>query len=113
MIAFGSSVGSDDRFARYAQPGITRAVGSDAVVLIRREANSIFAAYNAILEKARGHHHDRAHLGFSDRHGFSQADIRWRAKWGFASTLIAPARLGLLTLRSKAASVRMRLSGNG
>jgi GT2 family glycosyltransferase len=59
------------------------------------------------------HHHDRAHLGFSDRHGFSQADIRWRAKWGFTSTLMAPARLGLLALRSKAASARMRLSGNG
>ena len=248
MIAFGSCVGSEDRFARYALPGITRAVGGDPVVLVRRQEDSIFPAYNSILDEAEGlaglealillhedteihdprleariqrlfeddsiglagaigasnvsslawwegerhgrvswngpgperavriddfgaetadvdcvdglllvlspwvvrhlrfddqtfrgfhgydvdfcftvrragkrvvvsdfplHHHDRVHLGFSDRHGFSQADIRWRAKWGFASKLMVPARLGLLAIRSKAASARMRLSGSG
>jgi GT2 family glycosyltransferase len=247
MIAFGSCVGSEERFARYALPGIMRAVGPDAVVLTRREDDSIFPAYNSILEEAQGladlealvllhedteirerefearlrrlfsdgsigvagaigasnvtslawwegerhgrvswngpgpeesvrtddfgaetqdvdcvdglllvlspwtvenvrfddrtfagfhgydvdfcfsvrdagkrvvasdlplHHHDRSYMGFSDRVGFLRANIRWRAKWGFDSTLMVPARLGLLTLRSKAASARIRLSGN-
>jgi glycosyl transferase family 2 len=53
MIAFGSCVGSDERFERYAQPGIELAGGADAVVLKRRRQDSIFSAYNAILEEAQ------------------------------------------------------------
>ena len=244
MIAFGVCIGSEERYARYAQPGIERSVGEKAAVLKRSGQDSILGAYNSILEEAqripdlealvlihddteirdpgfeaklrkifsdesiglagaigarnvsslawwegdrRGrvswngppggdgpevydfgtetadvdcvdgllialspwavrnlrfddetfhgfhgydvdfsfsarragkrvvvgdfplHHHDRAHTGFSDRAGFLEATIRWRAKWGFDSKVMVPARLSWLTVRVKASSARKRL----
>jgi hypothetical protein len=243
VIVYGVCIGSDERFARLAEPGIFRAAGPDPVVLKRREQESIFAAYNSILDEARGlpnlealvllhddnelqdpglegklrelfsdpsigvagaigashvtslawweaerhgrvswnglpgegpriddfgadtvdvdcvdgfllvlspwvvrhlrfddqtfhgfygyaadfsfsvrragkrvvvsdfplHHHDRAQMGFRDRRGFLEANVRWRAKWGFDSKMVVPARLAWIAVQSRAASARMRL----
>lgn len=239
MIAYGVCIGSDERFARLAEPGILRAAGPDPVVLKRWEQKSIFAGYNSILDEARElpdlealvllhddtelqdagfeaklrelfsdssiglagaigashvtslawweaerhgraswngpqgegprvddfgaetvdvdcvdgfllvlspwvvrnlrfddhtfdgfdgygvdfsfsvrrsgkrvvvsdfplHHHDRPR----DRRGSLQANVRWRAKWGFDSKIMVPVRLGWRWVRSKVASARMRL----
>jgi Glycosyltransferase like family len=239
VIAYGVCIGSDERFARFAEPGILRAAGPDPVVLKRWEQKSIFAAYNSILTEARElrdlealvllhddtelqdaglepklkelfsdpsiglagaigashvtslawweaerhgraswngfpgegprvddfgvetvdvdsvdgfllvlspwvvehlrfddqtfhgfygyaadfsfsvrrsgkrvvisdfplHHHDR----FRDRRGFAQANVRWRAKWGFDAKMMVPPRLGWIAVRSKVASARRRL----
>ncbi len=53
MIAFGACIGSDERFARFAESGILRAAGPDPVVLKRWEQKSMFTAYNSILDEAR------------------------------------------------------------
>jgi hypothetical protein len=53
LIAYGTCIGSEDRFARFAEPGIARAGGPDAVMLTRSEQDSIFSAYNSILDEAR------------------------------------------------------------
>jgi hypothetical protein len=248
MIAFGACIGSDQRFADYAEPGILRASQGEPLVLKRRDQDSIFAGYNSILDEAqelagldalvllhedtelrdplfeekirqlfsdrliglagaigasgvtslswwegdrhgraswngplrgdgprvddfgtetadvdcvdglllvlspwvvrnvrfddryfRGfhgydidfsfavrhagkrvvvsdfplHHHDRMYLGFPDRLGFLKTNIRWRAKWGFDSKAMIPARLAWLTVQSKSSSVRRRLGRNG
>ena len=239
MIAYGTCIGSDERFARFAEPGILRAAGPDPVVLKRWEQKSLFAGYNSILDEARelpdlealvllhddtelqdagfetkvrelfsdpsiglagaigashvtslawwkGERHGRAswngppgegprvddfgaetvdvdcvdgfllvlspwvvgNLRFDDRtfHGFNgygvdlgfsvrrsgkrvvvsdfplhhhdrprnpldlrRANVRWRAKWGFDSKLMVPARLAWIMVQSKLASARMRL----
>lgn len=239
MIAYGTCIGSDDRFARCAEPGILRAAGPDPVVLKRWEQKSLFAGYNSILDEARelpdlealvllhddtelqdadfeakvrelfsdpsiglagaigashvtslrwweGELHGRAswngppdegprvsdygaetvdvdcvdgfllvlspwvvgHLRFDDQtfHGFDgygvdlgftvrrsgkrvvvrdfplhhhdrprnhlglqRANVRWRAKWGFDSKMMVPARLAWIPVQSKLASARMRL----
>ena len=242
MIAYGVCIGSDERFARFAEPGILRAAGPDPVVFKRWDQKSLFAGYNSILDEARElpdlealvllhddtelqdagfevkvkelfsdpsiglagaigasqvtslawwegerhgraswngapdggpyvwdfgaemvdvdcvdgfllvlspwvvahlrfddrtfdgfygyavdlsfsvrrsgkrvvvsdfplHHHDR----FRDRRGLLRANVRWRAKWGFDSKVMVPARVAwihLLPVRSRVASARMRL----
>jgi hypothetical protein len=54
VIAYGVCIGSEDGFAQFAEPGIVRASGPDAVVLKRSDQTSIFTAYNSILDEARG-----------------------------------------------------------
>jgi hypothetical protein len=54
VIAYGVCVGPEDRFGRFAEPAIVRVAGPDAVVLKRSGEKSIFAAYNSILDQARG-----------------------------------------------------------
>jgi hypothetical protein len=241
VIAYGICIGSDERFARIAEPGILRAAGPDPVVLKRWEQKSLFAGYNSILDEARelpdlealvllhddtelqdagfeakvrelfsdpsiglagaigarhvtslawweGERHGRASygspgeaprfddfgaetvdvdcvdgymlvlspwvvgqlrfddqtfegfdgygvdLGFSvrrsgkrvvvsdfphhhhgrhrDRLGFRLANVRWRAKWGFDSKTMVPARLAWVSVRSKLGSARRRLRMN-
>ena len=53
MIAYGICIGSDERFTRFAEPGIVRAAGPDPVVLKRWGQKSLFAGYNSILDEAR------------------------------------------------------------
>lgn len=53
MIAFGSAITKPETFARCAAPGIARAAEPDSVVLELRSPGSIFAAYNALLDRAR------------------------------------------------------------
>ena len=53
MIAYGVCIGSEEKFARFAEPGIARASGPEAVVLKRAGGKSIFTAYNSILDEAR------------------------------------------------------------
>jgi hypothetical protein len=54
LIAYGVCIGIEERFTRFAEPGIRLAAGPDAVVLKRSEQKSIFTAYNSILDEARG-----------------------------------------------------------
>lgn len=53
MIAYGTCIGSDERFARCAEPGILLAAGPDPVVMKRWNQKSLFAGYNSILDEAR------------------------------------------------------------
>jgi hypothetical protein len=52
MIAFGSSITSDDVYRRCAEPGIRLAAEPGSEVLARPARGSIFASYNRILEEA-------------------------------------------------------------
>jgi GT2 family glycosyltransferase len=52
VFAFGLVVSSEQQLERYALPGIRLAAGPDPVVLVRREQDCIFAAYNSLLEEA-------------------------------------------------------------
>jgi hypothetical protein len=56
------------------------------------------------------HHHHGRHR---DRLGFRLANVRWRAKWGFDSKTMVPARLAWIRVRSKLGSARLRLRGAG
>ena len=51
------------------------------------------------------HHHDRPRNLLA----FRRANVRWRAKWGFDSKMMVPARLAWIPVRSKLASARIRL----
>jgi hypothetical protein len=53
VIAYGTCIGSDERFARFTEPGIVRAAGPEPVVLKRWGQTSLFAGYNSILDEAR------------------------------------------------------------
>ena len=50
MIAFAVCVGSEDKYRRYAAPGIRLACEPDAVVAEVTTTESIFTAYNEVLE---------------------------------------------------------------
>ena len=67
------------------------------------------AGKRVVVSDLKLHHHDNSRHGFSDRPGFLRANIRWRAKWGFASPTGVLFHLCSLALRSKASSARMAL----
>jgi Glycosyltransferase like family len=52
MIVFGSAITKPDEYARFAQPGISRAAETDSEVIAHRGDGSIFRNYNAILDRA-------------------------------------------------------------
>ena len=52
MIAFGTSITSDDAYRRFAQPGIRRAAEPDSEVYALSAAGSIFRSYNLLLDTA-------------------------------------------------------------
>ena len=52
MIVFASAVTDDEQFRRYAEPGIRRAAGADARVIMHPAQGSIFRNYNLILDQA-------------------------------------------------------------
>jgi GT2 family glycosyltransferase len=52
MIAFGVCVSSRERFDAFAKPGIIRCAGSEPLVIERHGQDSIYAAYNSILDAA-------------------------------------------------------------
>jgi hypothetical protein len=51
VIVFASAVTDDAQFQRYARPGIARAAEADTVVIAHAAQGSIFANYNAILDR--------------------------------------------------------------
>jgi GT2 family glycosyltransferase len=50
MIAFAACVGSEEKFRRYAQPGLRLAGEPDSPVAEATTDSSIFSAYNEVLE---------------------------------------------------------------
>ena len=52
MIAFGTSITSDDAYRRFAQPGIRRAAEPDSEIYAISAAGSIFRSYNLLLDTA-------------------------------------------------------------
>ena len=52
MIAFGVAIGSPEKFARYALPGIERSRDPESPLLKVEGRKSIFRAYNEILDQA-------------------------------------------------------------
>ncbi len=52
MIVFGTAVADEDRFDRWALPGIARVLESDSIVMTRRGYGSIQGPYNSILDEA-------------------------------------------------------------
>lgn len=53
VFAYGVCIGNESRYRNYARPGIERAVVDGARAFERRNQQSIFEAYNSILEEAR------------------------------------------------------------
>ena len=51
MIAFGICVGSQERFDRYARPGLDRAGEGDSIIELVSTDDSIFSAYNEVLDR--------------------------------------------------------------
>lgn len=51
MIAFGTCVGAEERLDRYAKPGLERAREADSLLELVRTPDSIFSAYNEVLER--------------------------------------------------------------
>ncbi len=54
MIAFGSAVTSGEDYERYAEPGIRRAAEPDSIVVAHPADGSIYANYNAIMDRLAG-----------------------------------------------------------
>ena len=52
MIAFGCAIGSREKYERYALPGIQRAADEESPLFLVEGSNSIFSAYNEILDRA-------------------------------------------------------------
>jgi hypothetical protein len=52
MIAFGSAITNPEVFDRCARPGLQLAAEPDSVVLEQRTGGSIFARYNALIDRA-------------------------------------------------------------
>jgi hypothetical protein len=52
VIAFGAAVTRPEVYRRCAEPGIRRAMEPDSVVLDLPSVGSVFASYNALLERA-------------------------------------------------------------
>ena len=50
MIAFAACVGSEDKFRRFAQPGLRMACEPDSPVAEATTDSSIFSAYNEVLD---------------------------------------------------------------
>jgi O-methyltransferase len=51
MIAFGICVGSQERFDRCARPGLDRAGEDDSIIELVSTDDSIFSAYNEVLDR--------------------------------------------------------------
>jgi len=54
MIAFATAIASEERYRRWALPGIRRAAEPDSLVVERREAATLQENYNAILDELAG-----------------------------------------------------------
>lgn len=54
MIAFAVCIGSEEKFRRYAAPGVRAAAEPDSLVAEVTTDTSIFAAYNEVLEALAG-----------------------------------------------------------
>ena len=52
MIAFGAAIASEEKWERYALKGIKRVAGDDPKLILRREVDCLFAAYNEIMREA-------------------------------------------------------------
>lgn len=50
MIAYGICIGSDEKFNTMARPGLARCAAPDAAIAESRDNDSIFSAYNEILD---------------------------------------------------------------
>ena len=55
MIAFGCAIASEEKYERFARPGIERALEPGAPVFLKRGRSSIFSTYNEILDDFTGH----------------------------------------------------------
>jgi hypothetical protein len=55
MIAFGCSVASEDRWRRWAQPGIERVAEPDSLVIVERGKGSLQVRCNRALRHAAAH----------------------------------------------------------
>jgi hypothetical protein len=55
MIAFAACVGSEEKFRRFAQPGLLRACEPDSPLAEATTGSSIFTAYNEVLDAFAGH----------------------------------------------------------
>lgn len=55
MIAFGAAITRPDVYRACAEPGIRRAAEGDSVVYAEPSAGTIFASYNALLDRAAAH----------------------------------------------------------
>ena len=53
MFVFGICIGNEEKYARFARPGLERAVRPGDLVIELRNQRSIHSAYNKILEHAR------------------------------------------------------------
>lgn len=53
MIAFGCAIASEDKYRRYARPGIDLVRDPEAPVIELRGRSCLFAAYNEILDQAQ------------------------------------------------------------
>ena len=51
MIAYGCVIASEEKYERYAKPGIDRCIGPDDVLIELRGRDCLFTAYNEILEQ--------------------------------------------------------------
>lgn len=54
MIAFAACVGSEEKYRRYAVPGIRHAAEADSIVAEVTTDSSIFTAYNEVLDALGG-----------------------------------------------------------
>lgn len=54
MIAFAACIGSEEKFRRWALPGLRLAAEPDSVVASVTSSHSIFAAYNEVLDALCG-----------------------------------------------------------
>ena len=55
MIAFGAAITRPDVYRACAEPGIRRAAEGDSVIYAEPSAGTIFASYNALLDRAAAH----------------------------------------------------------
>lgn len=54
MIAYGICIGTEEKFRRYAQPGLSRVAAPGAPIAEAREHASIFVAYNQMINAFAG-----------------------------------------------------------
>lgn len=89
MIAFGCAINSEEKYRRFALPGIERVRDPEAPLIELRGRDSLFSAYNEILDRAAADRRIEAVVLIHEDTEIRDDDFEDKVRWAFTDPEVA------------------------
>jgi hypothetical protein len=89
MIAFGCAIASEDKYERFAVPGIERVRDPEAPTIEVRGRSCLFAAYNEILDRAAADSRIEAIVLLHEDTGILDPSFESKVRWALSDPVVA------------------------